>query len=97
MDLSPRSPSDQIADEGRTTAGAGTVDECADRPAETQQDIDLQGGLSTPVSDGAPQSSPASTPSADKPTPKSAFVKIMELDKEDMLMAWLEAFFGESP
>jgi hypothetical protein len=100
------SPSDQIVDEGKAPAGAGSVDRCADtdRSVEAQQvpdantmANDLIEGPRNPVFDDPPQSNPASSPSTEKPKPKSAFVKVMELDEEDMLMAWLEAFFGEFP
>lgn len=98
------SPSDQIAGEGKTTAATRTVDQCADGPAETRQvkdmdttSMDLSGGTSNPIPDNTPQSDPTSKPSTNsKPKPKSAFIKIMELDEKDMLMAWMEAFFGET-
>lgn len=34
-------------------------------------------------------------PSANKPKPKSAFVKITELKEKEMLEVYVEAFFGE--
>lgn len=96
----PHSPSDRISEKGRENVGVVTVD---DIPGETQEpqsakmDIDLDGGSSNPASGCSPQSDPVSTPSTGKPKPKSVFVKIMELDEEHMFIAWLQAFFGESP
>ena len=88
MDLSS-SLSDQVAEE------TGTVD----RPTEPQQirdegmDTNPDGVPSNGASDGSPQSDPMQT---DKPKPKSAFIKVMELDSEDMFLAWVGAFFRES-
>ena len=52
------------------------------------------GGTSNPEPD-EPSGSDV-TPSAEKYKPKSAFVKIMELGKEDMLKAYMDAFVGKS-
>lgn len=101
------SVSDQTSDKGKTPAVAGPVDVSADKPAETHESqdanttgVDLNvGGPSNPVSDNTPQSGsgPASTPQAEKSQYKSAFVKVMELGEDVMLIAWLQAFFGEPP
>lgn len=99
-------PSDQITGEKGATAGGETTDKSTEGPAETRQaqdgeDADMaihpDEGTSNPATGGDPSGSdPTPTPSTDKPKPKSVFVKVMELEADDMLMAWLQAFFGES-
>lgn len=85
------SSSGRIAVEGRTTAGieTETVDQCPDRPTEAQEAQDVNMNTDPPQSDPTPMSSTNETKH------KSAFVKVMELDEDCMLMAYLEAFFGE--
>ena len=62
------------------------------QPQEPRASADLGQGTPNPASDVPPTSDPTPVQPANKP--KSAFVKIMELGEEDMLMAWMDAFFG---
>jgi hypothetical protein len=90
----PSPPISQITDKETTAAR----DQPPNVPAENGQvqetgaGTDLGQGTPDPASDVSSTSDPTPIKSANKP--KSAFVKIMELDKEDLLMAWIEAFIG---
>ena len=100
----PSTQPDQIMDE-RGTVAAGSPDttavDDADGPAETRgtRDMDADANLGkdnpNPIP-GEPPSEPDSEPPANKPKPRSAFVKISELQETDMITSWLQAFFGES-
>jgi len=94
----PSNQTGQIVDEKGTTAGEGSVDQSADRPAETTgaKDMDADMDLGEGTSNPAPDERSGSDPVPSTKEPKSAFIKIMELGEKDMLKAYLEAFFGES-
>jgi len=91
---------DLIPDEKGSTGGEKSADLPAHRQAETRyaKDVDADMDLGQGPLDPVPHESPGSDPvsSANKPKPKSAFIKIMELGEKDMLIAYLEAFFGKS-
>ena len=101
----PSNLTDQIAENEGTGAGEGTIDQSADKSGEAQNtvlgvktDVDPVEGTPNPASDGSsgPGPDPTSTPT-DKPKHKSAFVKVTELDEEEMPLAWIEAFTREFP
>jgi len=98
--------SDPTAD-GRGTAGVeGSVDQLAQdimdvdaagQPGETRDGKGVD--MDTDMGEGAPDPAPCEPPgsgSVPSTKPKSAFVKIMELGEDAMLMAYLDAFFGKS-
>lgn len=86
---------DRIADE----KGKTIEEREADRPAEARcaNDVDTDMDLGEGASNPAPvePSGSDTAPSENKPKPRSAFVKIMELKEKEMLTAYLEAFFGK--
>ncbi|KAF9791022.1 hypothetical protein BJ322DRAFT_1216536 [Thelephora terrestris] len=88
-------PADQITDEKGAPAGEGHMDHSPDGLAETRetQDANKDTDISEGTSESIPAASPAPPTPTAKPKPKSVFVKVMELDADDMLMAWLQAFF----
>lgn len=98
----PSNQTDQIMDEEEMTPaqgcvgqpeGANSVDQRG-HTADVDADMDLGEGTSSPASGEPSGSEPV--PSANEPKPKSAFVKIMELEEVDMLKAYMGAFFGKS-
>jgi len=96
----PSNQTGRIVEERGAAVGEGSVDQPTGRPAGTSGandvdvDMDLGEGTSNPAPDERFGLDPV--PSAKEPKPKSAFVKIMELGKQGMFKAYMEAFFGES-
>ena len=87
-------PSEEVSN-GETTGDEATRSETSDVMNTNVEDVDvdLGEGMSNAASDELSGWDP--TPSTNEPKPKPAFVKIAGLKEEDMLTAYLEAFFGE--
>ena len=109
-DVPSNQSEDQIVDEKGTAAVEGSADQPepdtvdgndAERAAETLDTkgtdavVDPGEGAHNPAPSGEP-SGLNPVPSTNKPKPKSIFVKIVELESDDMVTARSAAFFGKS-
>ena len=99
----------QSVDEREAAATEGSADQLAedtmdvsdaDRPTKTRDRRGASAGMhldeATPDHAPSERSGSGSTASTSKRENKSAFVKITKLGEEEMLMAYMEAFFGKS-
>ena len=99
-------PSNWTADEKGKAVERGAADQHFHRPAESpytadmdvdadlDEDADLGEGTSNLTPDEP--SGPDPAPSTNESKPKSAFVKLTELKERQMVLAYLQAFFGGS-